>query len=212
MRGLTGILVSTDKEFANKLVAEPGATSARALPIILVFCVLVSTAAVAQIQEVQQPDSGTNVGAGTTVPQSTSPTPPQSTPQGEAISPQGNATDQSTVQPNASGQGGDSSVQGEAGQFVFRKQVEEVVLHATVVDQQNNLVPNLGRNGFQVYEDGKLQQITSFHQEHVPVALGILIDNSGSMLPKRAAVNQAALNLIHSTNPQDEIFVVNFGE
>ena len=204
--------MSTDKEFANKLVAEPGATSARALPIILVFCVLVSTAAVAQIQEVQQPDSGTNVGAGTTVPQSTSPTPPQSTPQGEAISPQGNATDQSTVQPNASGQGGDSSVQGEAGQFVFRKQVEEVVLHATVVDQQNNLVPNLGRNGFQVYEDGKLQQITSFHQEHVPVALGILIDNSGSMLPKRAAVNQAALNLIHSTNPQDEIFVVNFGE
>jgi len=113
------------------------------------------------------------------------------------------------VQSGASGQ---DSVQGEAGQFVFRKQVEEVVLHATVVDQQNNLVPDLGRAGFQVYEDGRLQQITSFHQEHVPVALGILIDNSGSMLPKRAAVNRAALNLIHSTNPQDEIFVVNFGE
>jgi Ca-activated chloride channel family protein len=106
----------------------------------------------------------------------------------------------------------DSPVQSDAGQFVFRKQVEEVVLHATVVDQQNNLVPNLGQSGFQVYEDGKLQQITSFHQEHVPVALGILIDNSGSMLPKRAAVNQAAINLIRSTDPHDEIFVVNFGE
>ena len=106
----------------------------------------------------------------------------------------------------------DSAVQGDAGQFVFRKQVEEVVLHATVVDQQNNLVPNLGQSGFQVFEDGKLQQITSFHQEHVPVALGILIDNSGSMLPKRAAVNQAAINLIRSTDPHDEIFVVNFGE
>jgi Ca-activated chloride channel homolog len=106
----------------------------------------------------------------------------------------------------------DTPVQSDAGQFVFRKQVEEVVLHATVVDPQNNLVPNLGQNGFQVYEDGKLQQITSFHQEHVPVALGILIDNSGSMLPKRAAVNQAAINLIRSTDPHDEIFVVNFGE
>ena len=105
----------------------------------------------------------------------------------------------------------DSSVQGDAGQFVFRKQVEEVVLHATVVDPQNNLVPNLGQSGFQVFEDGKLQQITSFHQEHVPVALGILIDNSGSMLPKRAGVNQAAINLIRSTDPHDEIFVVNFG-
>ena len=106
----------------------------------------------------------------------------------------------------------DNSVQGEAGQFVFRKQVEEVVLHATVVDQQNNLISNLGRSVFQVYEDGKLQQITSFHQEHVPIALGILIDNSGSMLPKRQAVNQAALNLIRASDPQDEIFVVNFGE
>ncbi len=115
--------------------------------------------------------------------------------------------------PDSSVQGAaDSSVQSDAGQFVFRKQVEEVVLHATVVDQQNNLVPNLGRSGFQVFEDGKPQQITSFHQEHVPVALGILIDNSGSMLPKRAAVNQAALNLIRSTDPHDEIFVVNFGE
>jgi VWFA-related protein len=120
--------------------------------------------------------------------------------------------DSSITLEDAAAPSADSSVQGDAGQFVFRKQVEEVVLHATVVDQQNNLVANLGQAGFQVYEDGKLQQITSFHQEHVPVALGILIDNSGSMLPKRAAVNQAALNLIRSTDPHDEIFVVNFGE
>lgn len=102
--------------------------------------------------------------------------------------------------------------QSEAGQFVFKKQVEEVILHAVVADQQNNLISNLTQNDFQIYEDGKLQLITSFHQEHVPVALGILIDNSGSMQPKRPSVNQAALNLVHSSHPQDEIFVVNFGE
>ena len=160
----------------------------------------VSTCA-AQIQEQQTGTSPHPTGA-------TTPEAPQHG-QNEQTSVGPSATDDSTVQSGASGQ---DSVQGEAGQFVFRKQVEEVVLHATVVDQQNNLVPDLGRAGFQVYEDGRLQQITSFHQEHVPVALGILIDNSGSMLPKRAAVNRAALNLIHSTNPQDEIFVVNFGE
>lgn len=102
--------------------------------------------------------------------------------------------------------------QTEAGQFVFKKQVEEVVLHAVVVGIQNDLVSSLQKQDFQVFEDGKPQQITSFHQEKVPVALGILIDNSGSMRPKRAAVNQAAMNLIRSSDPQDQIFVVNFGE
>jgi len=100
----------------------------------------------------------------------------------------------------------------DSGQFVFRKKVEEVVLHAVVVDGQNNLVANLDKNSFRIYEDSKPQEITSFYQEHVPVALGILIDNSGSMRPKRASVNQAALNLVRSSGNQDEVFVVNFGE
>ena len=100
----------------------------------------------------------------------------------------------------------------DAGQFVFRKKVEEVVLHAVVVDGQNNLIANLDKNSFRVYEDSKPQEITSFYQEHVPVALGLLIDNSGSMRPKRPSVNQAALNLVRASNAQDEVFVVNFGE
>lgn len=114
----------------------------------------------------------------------------------------------STPQDQASPQ----DIQGDAGQFVFKKKVEEVILHAVVVDQQNNLISNLNQAEFQIYEDGKPQQITSFHQEHVPVALGVLIDNSGSMRPKREAVNQAALNLVRASHPQDEMFVVNFGE
>ena len=169
--------------------------------MLAISCVLMSSGAVAQIQEIQQPTSTTRPAIDDQTPQDSVPASSQPPQPGEP-----------TPQNSDAVQGGESSVQGDAGQFVFRKQVEEVVLHATVVDPQNNPVPDLGRSGFQVYEDGRLQQITSFHQEHVPVALGILIDNSGSMLPKRAAVNQATLNLIRSTNPQDEIFVVNFGE
>jgi Ca-activated chloride channel family protein len=99
-----------------------------------------------------------------------------------------------------------------SGGFVFKKEVEEVVLHATVVDDQNHLITGLTRSNIAVYEDGKPQQLTSFRTERVPVALGILIDNSGSMLPKRAKVNQAALRLVDASQTDDRVFVVNFGE
>ena len=96
--------------------------------------------------------------------------------------------------------------------YVFKKEVEEVTLHATVVDDQNRLVTNLTRNDFTVVEDGKQQKILSFHREDAPVALGIVIDNSGSMRDKRPAVNAAAINLVKSSNPQDRVFIVNFDE
>jgi VWFA-related protein len=98
------------------------------------------------------------------------------------------------------------------GVYVFRKQVEEVMLHATVVDEHNRLVTSLQRADFTVFEDGKPQAITSFRHEDIPVALGIVIDNSGSMRDKRSAVNQAAINLVKSSNPDDQVFVVNFND
>jgi Ca-activated chloride channel homolog len=98
------------------------------------------------------------------------------------------------------------------GTFVIRKDVDEVVLHATVVDEKQRIVTDLDKNAFTVLEDGKPQPIISFHHEDIPVAMGIVIDNSGSMREKRAKVNQAALNLVRSSNPQDEVFVVNFND
>jgi len=90
--------------------------------------------------------------------------------------------------------------------------VQEVILHATVVDEQRHLVPSLDQNAFSVFEDGAKQAVTSFHREDVPVAMGIVIDNSGSMREKRDKVNEAVLNLVRESNPQDEIFVVNFSQ
>ena len=86
------------------------------------------------------------------------------------------------------------------------------MLHATVVDQHSRLVTNLKQNDFTVYEDGQPQTITNFRREDIPVSLGILIDNSGSMRDKRQAVNTAALDLVKSSNPEDEVFVVNFSD
>jgi Ca-activated chloride channel homolog len=96
--------------------------------------------------------------------------------------------------------------------YYIRKDVEEVMLYATVVDPKNRMVTNLDKNSFSVFEDGQPQQITSFRREDIPVSMGILIDNSGSMRDKRPAVNQAALNLVRASNPQDEVFIVNFND
>jgi Ca-activated chloride channel homolog len=100
----------------------------------------------------------------------------------------------------------------EAGTFVIRKDVDEVLLHATVVDDKQHIVTDLDRDAFSVFEDGKPQAIISYRHEDIPVAMGVVIDNSGSMREKRAKVNQAALNLVRSSNPQDEVFVVNFND
>ena len=85
-------------------------------------------------------------------------------------------------------------------------------MHATVVDDKNRLVTDLARPDFTVFEDGQQQSITSFRREDIPVAMGIVIDNSGSMRDKRPAVNAAAINFVKSSNPQDKVFVVNFNE
>jgi Ca-activated chloride channel family protein len=110
-------------------------------------------------------------------------------------------------QPTAEPPGADD----QGTMFVFKKQVEEVVLHATVVDEQGRLVTGLDKSAFSITQNGKPEPITSFRREDVPVEIGIVIDNSGSMRDKRGQVNQAVLNLIRASNNEDKVFVVNFG-
>lgn len=100
----------------------------------------------------------------------------------------------------------------DSGVFVFRKEVDEVLLHATVVDDKQHIVTSLDKTNFTVFEDGRPQTITSFRHEDIPVAMGIVVDNSGSMREKRQKVNAAALNLVRASNPNDEVFIVNFND
>src|SRR6266852_8177533 len=132
------------------------------------------------------------------------------TPAGQQTAPGGNEVPQTPTAGQEPISPEPSNDQGSM--FVFKRQVEEVVLHATVVDEQRRLVSGLDRSSFSVLDGGVPQAITSFRREDVPVAIGILIDNSGSMREKREKINQAVMNLIHASNPQDQIFVVNFGQ
>lgn len=95
---------------------------------------------------------------------------------------------------------------------IFRSDTRLVVLPVTVVDKSGHLVTNLPRSAFQVYENGVQQDIKIFRREDVPVSMGLIIDNSGSMRDKRQKVKDASLTLVKASNPQDEVFVVNFND
>jgi VWFA-related protein len=95
---------------------------------------------------------------------------------------------------------------------VFRAETRLVVLHATVTNGRGELVTTLEERAFTVFENGKRQPIRLFRRDDVPVSLGLLIDNSGSMRSLRSNVEAAALAFARASNPQDEMFVVNFAD
>jgi Ca-activated chloride channel homolog len=98
------------------------------------------------------------------------------------------------------------------GETVFSSETRLVPLNVTVTDKSARLITNLPKSAFQVFENGKLQDIKLFKREDVPVSMGLVIDNSGSMREKRTGVESAALALVKDSNKQDEVFVVNFND
>jgi Ca-activated chloride channel homolog len=105
-----------------------------------------------------------------------------------------------------------SAIGRDNGKYTLQRNVDEVVLNATVLDDKQHMVTSLAKEDFRVSEDGVAQTITSFQHQDIPISLGILVDNSGSMRTKRQAVNTSALDLVQHSNPQDETFVVNFSD
>jgi Ca-activated chloride channel family protein len=95
---------------------------------------------------------------------------------------------------------------------VFTSNTRLVVCHTTVVDKNGHLVTDLPQSAFTIYENGVTQPIKSFKREDVPVSMGLIIDNSGSMRDKRARVEAAAVTLAKDSNKEDEVFVVNFND
>jgi VWFA-related protein len=96
--------------------------------------------------------------------------------------------------------------------FRISVDVDLVVLQATVRDHEGHTIPELSRQDFEVFEDGRLQPIRLFRHEDTPVTVGLVIDHSGSMREKLADVTAAAQAFVHSSNSQDQMFVVNFNE
>ncbi|MBI3207496.1 MAG: VWA domain-containing protein [Candidatus Solibacter usitatus] len=97
-------------------------------------------------------------------------------------------------------------------QATFSTETSLVVLHASVMDKNGKLLTQLPKEAFRVAENNVEQRISRFLREDIPVSMGLIIDNSGSMRNKRQKVEAAALALVKNSNPKDEVFIVNFND
>ncbi len=100
----------------------------------------------------------------------------------------------------------------DGGPATFTADTRLVILPVSVADKNGKLITNLPQQAFKVFENGAEQSIKVFRREDVPISLGIIIDNSGSMRDKRSKVETASLDLVKASNHQDEVFVVNFND
>jgi Ca-activated chloride channel homolog len=94
----------------------------------------------------------------------------------------------------------------------LKASVDLVVLHVTVTNSAGQFVSDLKEGNFRVSEDKIEQKVSFFSRDDIPVTMGLVIDNSGSMREKRQEVNAAAMTFVRTSNPQDEAFVVNFND
>src|SRR2546426_561829 len=99
-----------------------------------------------------------------------------------------------------------------AHDFKLSVDVDLVIFNVTVTDAKGRSVKGLAKDDFRIIEAGQEQSIQFVRPEDTPATVGLVIDNSGSMRRKRSDVIDAALAFAESSNPQDEIFIVNFNE
>jgi len=100
----------------------------------------------------------------------------------------------------------------ESQDYTIRTTSRLVLLDVSVKDPKGGFIAGLKKDNFKVFENGKQQEISEFADADIPVTVGLAVDESGSMSPKRTEVIAAALAFIQSSNPQDEVFVINFNE
>ncbi|HWF12050.1 MAG TPA: VWA domain-containing protein [Bryobacteraceae bacterium] len=100
----------------------------------------------------------------------------------------------------------------EDSDAIFTSDTRLVEVHATVTEANGRLLTTLPRSAFAIYENDVQQEIKVFKREDAPVSLGLVIDNSASMLPRRAQVAAAALKLVRASNKDDEVFIMTFND
>lgn len=94
--------------------------------------------------------------------------------------------------------------------FRLNVNVDLVELHVSVVDDKDHPVSGLQKESFKVTEDRVEQEISVFKHEDVPVSLGLVLDNSRSIEPRKERLDAAALAFVRQSNPEDETFVIHF--
>lgn len=101
---------------------------------------------------------------------------------------------------------------GSRNQAKIAVSVNLVILPVRVTDARGTFASGLKSEDFRLYEDGQLQTLSVFEEGDTPVTVGLVVDHSRSMSSKLADVITAVSSFAHSSNPQDEMFVVDFND
>src|SRR6476661_403114 len=96
--------------------------------------------------------------------------------------------------------------------FKLNVNVDLTEVHVNVTDEKDHPIGNLNKDNFRIFEDQTEQEISVFKHEDVPISLGLVIDNSRSMEPRKERMDAAALSFVRKSNPDDETFIIHFDD
>ena len=96
--------------------------------------------------------------------------------------------------------------------FKLNVNVDLTEVHVNVTDEKDHPIGNLKKDNFRLFEDRMEQKISVFKHEDLPISLGLVIDNSRSMEPRKERLDAAALSFVRKSNPDDETFIVHFDD
>jgi Ca-activated chloride channel family protein len=96
--------------------------------------------------------------------------------------------------------------------FLLSSHSDLVLLDVSIKDPKGGFVSGLTKDAFKVFDNNQEQEVRVFEAGDIPVTVGLVVDNSGSMRAKKAEVVTAALTFVTESNPKDEMFVVNFND
>src|SRR5690349_18506019 len=105
-----------------------------------------------------------------------------------------------------------AALQAQDSTFKLNVNVDLTEVHVSVTDEKDHPVGNLQKENFKIFEDRNEQKISVFKHEDLPVSLGLVIDNSRSMEPRKQRMDAAALSFVRKSNQEDETFIVHFDD
>ena len=97
-----------------------------------------------------------------------------------------------------------------AQQQPFKSGARTVAVYATVTDPEGRLVPDLTRDDFEIYDNGKLQPISIFSNEIQPITVVMMLDRSGSMRGNFRLLEAAGEAFVRRMGPGDKARIGSF--
>jgi Ca-activated chloride channel homolog len=98
----------------------------------------------------------------------------------------------------------------ESDEEIIKVETNLISIPVTVSNRNNLYIPSLSKQNFQIFEDGKEQEIAYFGSTDKPFTAILLIDVSGSTSLKIEQIQDGAIAFVNQMLPQDKVMVISF--